>query len=373
MKTIDPRRAALVAWSNSTRLVAFCLATAGLGLSVGMAQTPGSELPTGYGDIAVAPGTGTAKKTTLISIPMLEDLPSNFAGSKTGRITGVTSNTISVANAGWTAGALSTPATPHLIEITSGAAQGRSLLISTTAANTTDTVTIDATEMIRVGDLTAMGILTDAATGDTFRIWPVDTLSSFFGTPETTGVQGGASAGAADTVVMSINGSSTTYFYNTAVTPARWSRVGPGSPDASNVPILPYAGMQYSRLAATPLEFRVLGRMPVGMRKVAIKNSGTTLLAPFWPVNQTLSALGLHSLPGWLSSTSSSSADTVVLTVNGSASTYFHDGTNWRRVGLGGGNANNTVVPAGVSLMINKRGNTPGFTTYHHSAPYNFQ
>ena len=246
------------------------------------------------------------------------------------------------------------------------------LLISTTTANTADTVTIDATEMIRVGDLTAMGIATDAATGDTFRIWPGDTLSSFFGTPETTGIQGGASADKADTVVMTINGTARTYFYNTDSTPPRWSATTFGTPDASNVPILPYAGMQYSRLAATPLEFRVLGRMPVGMRKVAIKNSGTTLLAPFWPVNQTLSALGLHSLPGWLSSTSSSSADTVVLTVNGSASTFFHDGTNWRRVGLGGGNANNTVVPAGASLMINKRGNTPGFTTYQHSAPYNF-
>ena len=374
MKTIDPPRAALVAWSNSTRLIAFCLATAGLGLSAGIAQTPGSELPTGYADIAVAAGSGTAKKTTLLSIPMLEDLPGAFTGSKTGRITGVGSNTITVANAGWTAGALSTPATPFLLEITGGAATGHMLLISTATANTADTVTIDAGEVSRVGNLASLGIVADASNGDTFRVWPADTLGSFFGTPETTGILGGSSSATADTVTLVVGGSANTYFYNTASTPPRWSRVGlGGGTDSANVVIPPYAGVQYARLGATALEFRVLGRMPVGSRKVAIKNSGTTLLSPYWPVNQTLASLELHNLPGWQSGSSSSSADTVVLTSNGSASTFFHDGTNWRRVGLGGGNANSTVVPAGASVMINKRGNAPGFTTYQHTSPYSSQ
>ena len=374
MKTIDPRRAALVAWSNSTRLIAFCLATAGLGLSAGRAQTPGSELPTGYADIAVAAGSGTAKKTTLLSIPMLEDLPSNLAGSKTGRITGVTSNTITVANANWTAGALSTPATPYLLEITSGAATGHMLLVSTATANTTDTVTIDAGEVSRVGNLNTLGITADASTGDTFRLWPADTLGSFFGTPETTGILGGSSSATADTITLVVGGSATTYFYNTALTPSRWARVGlGGSTDQSNVAIPPYAGVQYARLGATALEFRVLGRMPVGSRKVAVKNSGTTLLSPYWPITQTLSSLGLQNLPGWKTSSSSSEADTVVLTANGSASTYFHNGTNWRRVGLGGSNADSTAVPAGASVLVNKIGTAPGFTIYEHAAPYSLQ
>lgn len=374
MKTIDLRRAALVAWSNSTRLFALCLATSGIGLSAGIAQTPGSDLPTGYADIAVAAGSGSAKKTTLISIPLLEDLPSTFTGSRTGRITGVGSNTITVTGASWTAGALSAAAAPYFIEITSGPATGHMLLISTTTANTSDTVTIDAGEVSRLGNLTGLGISTEAGAGDTFRLWPGDTLGSFFGTPDSTGIQGGASAAAADTITLVVGGSATTYFYNTSATPPRWSRVGlGGGTDSANVVIPPYAGVQYARLAATPLEFRVLGRMPVGARKVAIKNAGTTLLSSFWPVNQTLSSLGLHNLPGWQSGSSSSVADTVVLTVNGSASTFFHDGTNWRRVGLGGGNANTTVVPAGASVMINKRGNVSGFTTYEHSSPYAFQ
>ena len=344
-----------------------------LALSPVMAQTAGSELPTGFSGISIAPGTGTSKKTTLVSIPLLEDLPGTFVGSKSGRITGVGTNTITAAGAGWTAGSLSAPASPYLIEITSGAAQGLILLISTATANTTDTVTIDTSEMVRAGNLQNLEIATGADVGDTYRIWPADTLGSFFGTPETTGIQGGTSSANADTIILAVNGSSTTYFYNTAVTPGRWSRVGLGSPDASNVPIPPYAGVQYARLSTTPLEFTVIGRMPTGMRKVAVKNSGTTLLSPYWPVRQTLGSLGLQNLPGWASAASAAEADTVVLSSGGSATTYFHDGNNWRRVGLGSSSADDTVVAAGTSVLINKRGNAPGFTTYQHSAPYSFQ
>jgi hypothetical protein len=351
-----------------------CLAL-GIGVAVGglcpsWAQTAGSELPTGFSGISIAAGTGTAKKTTLISIPLLEDLPAGFVGSKTGRITAVGTDTITAGGAGWAAGSLSTAATPYLIEITSGAAEGLIMLISTTAANTSDTVTIHASEMTRAGNLQNLGIATGAGAGDTYRIWPVDTLGSFFGTPETTGIQGGTSPANADTVTLEVNGSATTYFYHTGVTPARWARVALGSPDASNVPILPYAGVQYARLATTPLEYTVIGRMPSGMRKVAVKNSGITLLSPYWPVRQTLASMGLQDLPGWGSAASAAEADTVVLSAGGSATTYFHDGSNWRRVGLGSGIANDTVVAAGTSVLITKKGSAPGFTTYQHAAPY---
>jgi hypothetical protein len=109
--------------------------------------------------------------------------------------------------------------------------------------------------------------------------------------------------------------------------------------------------------------------MPVGSRKVAIKNSGTTLLSPYWPVNQTLSSLGLHNLPGWQSGSSATTTDTVVLTSNGSATTYYYDGSNWRRAGINS-NANSVVVPPGASLLISKRGSASGFTIYQHTAPY---
>ena len=339
--------------------------------SQGFTQTTVQGEPFGYVKINITAGTGTSKKTSLVSIPLLEE--ASIDGNATGRITGVTATTISASGAGWTAGELSTAATPHLIEITSGTAKGRMLLISTATASTADTVTISPEEAARVGDLTNLGIVTGADNGDTYRIRPVDTLSSFFGTPESTLILGGASANAADTITIVGNGSSATYFYNTGVTPARWSRVALGSPDASNTPIAPYAGVQYARLANTPLEFIVTGKVPSGDREVSIKNSGVTLLAPFWPVNQTLADLAIQNTPNWTSGATAAAADTVVLSSAGAVNTFFHDGTNWKRIALGSPLANTTVVPVGASIMINKKGSASGFAAYQHAAPYNLQ
>ena len=340
--------------------------------SSGFTQTTVQGEPFGYVKINITAGTGSAKKTTLLSIPLLDEAA--ITGNATGRITGVTANTISASGAGWSAGELSAAATPHLIEITSGLAKGRMLLISTTAPNTADTVTISTEEATRVGDLTNLGIVTGAESGDTYRIRPVDTLSSFFGTPDSTLVLGGTAANAADTITIVVNGSSSTYFYKTDADPPRWSRVSLGSPDSSNVPIPPYAGVQYARLANTPLEFIVTGKVPSGDREVSIKNSGVTLLAPYWPVNQSLSDLAIQNIPNWGSGASAATADTVVLTTStGSVNTFFHDGTNWKRVALGSPLANTNEVPVGASIMINRKGNAAGYASYEHAAPYNLQ
>lgn len=337
--------------------------------SQGFAQTTVQGEPFGYVKINITAGTGTSKRTTFLSVPLLQE--ANITGKTSGRITGVTSTTISSAEAGWVPGQLAVAATPRLIEITSGAAQGRMLLIS---ANTADTVTISSEEATRTGNLANLGINADPVTGDTFKIRPVYTLSSFFGRPETTLIRGGTTANAADTITIVSNGQSATYFYNTGVTPNRWSRSALGNPDASNVPLPPYAGVQYARLANTPLEFIVTGKVPSGQREVSIKNSGSTILSPFWPVGQTLAQLALQNTPNWLRSASSGSADTIVLSSAGSLNTFYHDGTNWRRVGLGNPVSNTNVVPVGAAIMINKRSaGGAGYAAYENTAPYNLQ
>jgi len=325
--------------------------------------------PFGYVKINIAAGMGNAKRTTFVSIPLLEE--ANITGKATGRITGVTSNTITAEGAGWTAGQLSTISEPHLIEITSGSAKGRMFLIASATANSTDTVTIHSEEVARVGSLANLEIATGAQDGDSYRIRPVDTLSSFFGTPDTTLIGGGTSAAAADTVTIVVNGSAGTYFFNTSL--GRWTRVGLGNLDSSHVPILPYAGVQYARLAASPLEFIVTGKVPSGDRQVAIKNSGPTILSPFWPVNQTLGGLGIQNTPTWATGGTAAAADTVSLTANGTVTTFFHDGSNWRRVGLGSGLSDTVAVPVGASVLINRKGNALGYASYEHAAPYNLQ
>ncbi len=338
-----------------------------------LAQETATTDPVGFVTVGITAGTGTTKRNTLFSVPLLET--ESIQGQVAGTITGVTANTISNSNAGWADGALSQPETPFLIQITSGAAEGRMFLISSSAntggailgaANTPTTVTVSSLDAAQV-DLTSLGIVTGT---DTYKIYACDTLSSFFGTPETTGIQGGTSAANADTVIVVLNGSASTYFYNTGVTPSRWSRVAFGSPSAANVALLPYYGVQYARLAATPLSLVVTGGVPTEGRKVSVKNSGPTLLSQYWPADSTLQSLALNSIPGWLSGPNASSADTVVLTSGGSASTYFYDGTNWRRVAFGSPLADNTVIGVGTTVQIVRKGTAAGYGTLAQTPPY---
>lgn len=324
--------------------------------------------PHGYIKISIAPGTGVAKKTTLFSVPLLDDVP--ITGLPGGKITALTSRTMTAQGAGWSPGQLSDPSTPFLMEITSGRAAGRMFLVSTSVPNTTETLTIASSEN---DDLTSLGIASGTQTGDTYRIRPVDTLGSLLGTPQETGIVGGASPAVADTVTIVANGSSSTYYYNTSSTPPRWARVSLGSPDATNVPLPPYAAVQYSRLAPTPLEFFVTGKVPLSRRQVSIKNTGITLMSPQWPVDQTLSKFGLGNVENWKTSPSSRLADNVVLILNGITSTYFHDGKNWRRTTLGSPLADDTVIPAASGIMIIRKGQNSGYDSYSGYPPYNLE
>ncbi len=325
--------------------------------------------PVGFVTVGITAGTGTAKKNTLFSVPLMET--EEITGEVAGTITGVTANTISNSNAGWTSGALSQPATPFLIQITSGAAEGRLFLIASSAntggaiagaANTGTTVTISSIDTTQV-DLTTLDIVPGT---DTYKIFACDTLSSFFGTPVSSGVQGGTAATSADTIIAVSNGVPSTYFYNT--NSAKWVKVAFGSPDASNVALLPYYGIQYSRLANTALSFVVTGQVPTQQRNVAVKNAGTTVVSQFWPTDTTLGSSGLSSVvtPG----ANATSADTVILTANGVVSTYFYSGTTWKKVAFGTPDANGTVLGIGTSMQIVRKGSATGYTTLSQPVPY---
>ena len=353
-------------------LVAFVASA--ISIPATQAQETATTDPVGFVTVGITAGTGTAKRNTLFSVPLLET--ESIDGQVAGTITGITANTISNADAGWTAGALSQPATPYLIQITSGAAEGRMFLISSASAtagsiagsaNTATTVTVSSIDSTQT-DLTNLGI---AVGTDTYKIYACDTLSSFFGTPASSGVLGGANVNAADTITVVLNGAASTYWYNTAVTPNRWSRSGPGSVDSSNVALLPNYGIQFGRLGNTALSFTITGQVPTVAREVSIKNSGTTLLSQYWPVSSTLASLGLQALPNWTAGSTAATADTVILTSGGSASTYFYNGTNWLRVAPGSPISNTTEIPIGSSIQIGQKGSESGYTTLAQQVPYN--
>jgi len=319
--------------------------------------------PVGFITLNITAGTGSAKKISLISAPLLDSASIN--GSVTGSLTGVTSTTLSCASANWTPGALSQAATPFLIQITSGNATGHMLLISTSTNNTDSTVIINADDVTAANsNISSLGI----AVGDSFKIIPCDTLLSFLGTPATTGVLGNTTAATADTVIMMVNGVSMTYYYSSTL--GRWTKNAFGFADSSNVPIRPSEGFQYCRLGNTPISLTVTGSIPTIARKVPVKNSGVTYLASFFPVDVTLSSLGLHSLSNWTTGASASVADTIIIFSSGLSSTYYHNGTNWVQNAFGSANSNSLIIPAGSSLIINQRGTAIFSSVFSQSSPY---
>jgi hypothetical protein len=286
-----------------------------------------------------------------------------------GVITGVTgpsgspANTISNSNAGWTAGQLSVQATPYLLQITSGTATGRTFLISTSTANTSTGVTIDGTDLVNT-DLTTLGI---AVGTDTYQIIPADTISSVFGTPASTGIQGGATSTGADQVqLLAVSGGSwTSYYYNT--TSSQWLRVGPPIP-SNNVVIRPDTGVLYVRIPTTPLTLTLLGQAPAVPRQAVVSNTGVTVLSTSFPVDTTLGNSNIQNTPGWATAATSSNADSVQI-FNGSWTSYFNNGTNWVRVGPPIV-SNGVAIPAGTAVLLVKRGTATGQNILTQALPY---
>ena len=287
----------------------------------------------------------------------------------------VTSNSIIVTNAGWTAGALSQPAAPFVVQITSGPATGRFFLVASSAttggASGGATLTNTATNLF-ISSLSLTPITNNLANagvsaGNTFKIYACDTLS-WFGTPATTGIRGGTNAASADNIVVTVNGSATTYFFNTNTT--NWQASSGPASSRSNVALLPSYGVTYSRLGSNALSFVATGQVPTTSNSVAVKNSGVTVLSSYWPTTNTLRGLGIQNLPGWVTGTSQASTDNVMIISGGNAVTYLYTGTNWRRTSGPTGSQDNVLIPIGSSVQIIKKGSASGYSTLSQSVPY---
>jgi uncharacterized protein (TIGR02597 family) len=328
--------------------------------SIANAQNATTD-PVGFVTFTIPAGDGTTKKTVLISAPLYDVASIN--GSATGSISAVSSTSIQNSSAGWTAGQLSQASGPYLVQVTSGNASGAMFLIDN---NTSTALTINST--YSSVDPATLGVVA----GDTYRISPCDTISSLFGGPGQ-GVIGSTAQATADTLQIVIGGTSFTYFYKTNATPAGWVRVALGNPASDNVPILPNMGIQFSRIGSSPLTYTITGSVPVTRRLSEVKNSGLTILASFWPTDTTLNSIGLQNIPGWTTGANQTVADIVVTRnmTTGGSQTFFHNGTNWKRVGLGAPpSSNDEPIPVGTSIRIFRKGSGAGNASLAQNPPY---
>lgn len=313
-----------------------------------------STVPVGGMSVNIVGGSVAGPFTTSFSIPLL-DTPGSI-GAGVGRITSVTSTTITSTGAGWTSGALASAAAPYACRITSGAAAGVTFTIT---ANTEDT--ISTTEV----DLSTLGLIAGAS-GDSFRLIPVDTLFTLFGSNTLLGATNSTDA---DIVTLS-RVSQLSYYYNTSLN--QWVRTTGLTTNRNNIPIPQDTVVSITR-KSSGMTLRFPGRVPDVRFKLAVPNAGTLYTHTGFPTDVTLGVLSLQTaLPGWVSSASSANADTLTVGVGVTSLTYFHNGTNWQRTSGLTTNRDSISIAAGTPIIIFKRGNASGVTYWTRNLPYSF-
>jgi hypothetical protein len=361
--------------TSKSSLLVIGIALIGMSASMISAVAQANTAPAGYFEVMMRAGTGSAAATTAVSFPLQGT--ATAAGQMVGVITGVTSNTISNSSAGWTAGQLASTTAPYLIEVTSGAATGRTFLISTgltPTLNTSSTLTLDISETT---DLTTLHITPGT---DTYCILPADTLSTVFGAGNLTGVAadgtsavlGGTGASNADTVAIFNGAAWITYYYFYSTTPgaSHWARPF-SSQDAGPTVIRPDTGVLYSRLAPTALTVTMLGSAPTVPRQTLISNQSLSFLSTFFPTNVSLVSSNIQNIPGWLSGSSVNASDTIALNnaANGVWTTYFYNGAHWA-IPFSSSSQDAVNIPAGSTVIVTKHTPTTGTALYSESLPY---
>jgi len=309
--------------------------------------------------IEIPAGSLAVPSVTTFSLPLRETTPASFQGIAAGRITHVTANTISNKDAGWAEGALSQSGAPWFIRITSGSAAGRTLQISSSIANTSSTLTV----LNEGTDLTGLGIATGPE-GDTYEIFPGDTLLSLFGNS----TLGGTSAASADVVRLHNGAGWADYYYHSGA--GEW-RVATIPASQNSVVLRPDAGIIFYRRGGTPLTLTLLGVVPSTPIRSIVNNAGVTFLGNVFPVDQTLSSLGFNSLPNWVNAGPLATADKVVIWgKSGYISYNYNQAQGQWRPGAVPVNQNNVVIGAGTPAILERPGSAPGVTTFLRNLPY---
>src|SRR4051812_17492649 len=276
-------------------LVVLCLACGS-----SSAQTVASN-PVGFTTTTVAPGALRA-----LSLPFnkLPDYAAAVSSANAGALT------IQTVNAGWTANAFAPFASnPHVIRMTSGTAVGKQFRIS---SHTADTLT-----------LLAGSDLSGVAANDTYQIFASETLQSLFGQNGTLNGQSvttNANSTLADNVLVR-GGTSWVTFYNDGT---NWKRQGPDT-ISNTTAITPEQGFLFLRRGGTNYTFTALGAVPITDLKTDLPANATTSFGNRFPVDTTLVALGLDSLPGWNKNSNAALADNVLVRGGTSWITYYYD------------------------------------------------
>jgi hypothetical protein len=293
--------------------------------------------------------TLTTAREASMAFPMLVSV-GTVTGHPAGVISSVGATTLDDEQAGWAAGAFSQPETPYIVRITSGAAAGRVLSVSTTQANTA--TRLNFTFAV---DLTTLGIV---AGTDTYEIVPADTLASLF----PTGTLLSGTATTADLLRL-WNGTALITYYHDGV---NWRRQGAGIAD--NVVVRPDQAWMLARRGASR-SFVTYGTVPSVAAAVDIAKSASNQFA-LLPLRRTFAQAALqNNLPGWASNSATPTAGDYVSVWNGTAwINYYYNGTTWRRQGAGDASSIVLFEPGRPVMIVRPTGS--GRAVFKQTATY---
>jgi len=305
--------------------------------------------------------------TTYLSLPVEAD------PTYSGAVASTTANSITVADnpTPWTAGELTTPAQPYFVKFLTGPEAGRIVLIT---ANTTNILTLDTTDHSTQTTplLSSPASSFDVQAGDTFEIFPGETLATLFGTGTTQDpveyLIGSTNITQAD--VVSVFTTSTapalSYFFDTGK--SYW-RLYPSTANANNAIIYPYSSLAITRRITNG---DAVMPMMGGVSSVAllIKTLGkaTKYSSTQYAADVALSQLQLG--PSWTKGTSVTNSDVVAIwnagTIPGHFDSYYQLSTDstWRKYPNKTTDVSSFVIPAGTAICITKREFVSGEASY---------
>jgi uncharacterized protein (TIGR02597 family) len=308
--------------------------------------------------------------TTYLSLPLTQQSVYN------GVVSGVTSNTIAVDDtpAPFTTN-VSAVTLPYFVKFLSGNEVGRVLLI---VANTTSTLTLDTSDHT-TGAVVALNTTSfSVEPGDSFEIFPGDTLASVFGSGAAGNpliLTGASSQVASDEVSLytTVGTAPHTYYYNTIA--GFWELAGSVA-NANNTIIYPYSALTVTRRATHADTTLVLqGRVtPVNASTKTVSHEGV-YGSTHYASDVTLSQLQFGS--GWRTGDSMSTADNLSVwnAAEGRFDIYYQrPDSTWRKYGNNVTDQSGVVIPAGTVVTIQRRSTLTGAEAFLVSAmPYSLE
>jgi uncharacterized protein (TIGR02597 family) len=293
-------------------------------------------------------------------------LPLTNTATYTGSVSAVTSNTISVGDspAPFTT-SLATAGSPYFVKFLSGSEMGRVMLIK---ANTASTLTLDTTDdTIQTVSLTTSGF--SVADGDSFEVFPAETLASMFGTNTAQNplvLNGATSLNSADTI--SVYNSTLlrfqSFYFNTAA--GYWEQ-GLSTANANNTVLYPYGALTIKRRATnSDTSFVLAGRVTeVPILTKTTGNGSVVFCSTGYATDMTLSQLQYGA--NWVTGADMTTANTISLwnpTLSRFDTYYQRPDSTWRKELDPVTDVSNTVVAAGSSMAVLERAGVSGASSF---------